>query len=193
MAYNIFTDEQLYLIRDIFGDVCANHVERGDIDCAKEELEIINAIQRHFDDTEYVNTEHFVQEDGGSWSDIPDYKPVNNIIAMNEKPRNLATYKEFSKMLQEVANIYSQMGDTPLEEEGWEREDISNAIYFITNKHDFQDFIRPWKDAFLRNPIDVTEAKRWAAYVKNCREKGIPCNYQEYQGYTENEQHELKG
>lgn len=27
---------------------------------------------------EYVNTEHFVQE-GGSWSEIPDYKPVNNI------------------------------------------------------------------------------------------------------------------
>ncbi|WP_270665101.1 hypothetical protein [Phocaeicola plebeius] len=85
---------------------------------------------------------------------------------MNKEPRNLATYKEFSKMLQEVANIYSQMGDTPLEEEGWEREDISNAIYFITNKHDFQDFILPWKDAFLRNPIDVTEAKKWAAYVK---------------------------
>ena len=50
MADNIFTDEQLYLIRDIFGDICAKHVERGDIDCAEEELDIINAIQRHFDD-----------------------------------------------------------------------------------------------------------------------------------------------
>lgn len=77
MADNIFTDEQLYLIRDIFGDICAKHVERGDIDCAEEELEIINAIQRHFDDPEYVNTEHFVQEDEGSWSEIPDYEPVN--------------------------------------------------------------------------------------------------------------------
>ena len=77
MADNIFTDEQLYLIRDIFGDICAKHVERGDIDCAEEELDIINAIQRHFDDPEFVNTEHFVQE-GGSWSEIPDYKPVNN-------------------------------------------------------------------------------------------------------------------
>ena len=28
---------------------------------------------------------------------------------MNKEPRNLATYKEFGKMLQEVANIYSQM------------------------------------------------------------------------------------
>ncbi len=64
-------------------------------------------------------------------------------------------------MLRAVADIYAQMGDTPLEEEGWEREEISNAIYFITNKHDFQDFIQPWKDAFLRNPIDVTDAKKW--------------------------------
>lgn len=64
MADNIFTDEQLYLIRDIIGDVCANHVERGDNDCAEEELDIINAIQRHFDDPEYVNTEHFVKKMG---------------------------------------------------------------------------------------------------------------------------------
>ena len=81
-------------------------------------------------------------------------------IAMNKEPRNLATYKEFGKMLRAVADIYSQMGDTPL---------------------DFQDFIQPWKDAFLRNPIDVTEAKKWAAYVKSCRDKGIPCDYQEYE------------
>lgn len=99
----------------------------------------------------------------------------------NKEPRNLATYKEFGKMLRAVADIYAQMGDTPLEEEGWEREEISNAIYFITNKHDFQDFIQPWKDAFLRNPIDVTEAKKWAEYVRDCRKKGIPCNYQEYE------------
>lgn len=57
---------------------------------------------------------------------------------MNKEPRNLATYKEFGKMLRAVADIYSQMGDTPLEEEGWEREEISNAIYFITNKHDLR-------------------------------------------------------
>lgn len=105
---------------------------------------------------------------------------------MNKEPRNLATYKEFGKMLRAVADIYSQMGDTPLEEEGWEREVIADAIYFITNKHDFHDFIQPWKDAFLRNPIDVTEAKKWAAYVKSCRDKGIPCDYQEYENQKEN-------
>lgn len=51
-------------------------------------------------------------------------------------------------MLQEVANIYSKLGDEPLPEEGYEREDIVYAINFIANKHDFQDFVQPWRDAF---------------------------------------------
>lgn len=100
---------------------------------------------------------------------------------MNKQEKNLATYKEFGKMLREVANIYSQLGDTPLAEEGDEREEISRAIYFITNKHDFSDFIQPWKDSFLNNPIDVTEAKKWADYVKSCKEKGVPCDYQAFE------------
>lgn len=64
MADNIFTNEQLYLIRDLIADICSKSIERGDIDCAEEELEIINAIQRHFNDPEYLNTEHFAQGGG---------------------------------------------------------------------------------------------------------------------------------
>ena len=71
---------------------------------------------------------------------------------MNKEPRNLATYKEFGKMLRAVADIYSQMGDTPLEEEGWEREEISNAIYFITNKHDFQELHSAVERCFSTQP-----------------------------------------
>ena len=41
---------------------------------------------------------------------------------------NAGADKEFGKMLREVANIYSQLGDTPLAEEGDEREEISRAI-----------------------------------------------------------------
>lgn len=78
MADNIFTDEQLYLIRDLIADICSNSIEHGYIYDADEELEIINAIQRHFDNPEYVNTEHFSQDGGGSWSEIPDYEPQNN-------------------------------------------------------------------------------------------------------------------
>ncbi len=78
MADSIFTDEQLYLIRDLVACICSNHIERGDIDCAEEELGIINAIQRHFEDPEYVNTKHFVQdsqEGECNWSVIVDYDP----------------------------------------------------------------------------------------------------------------------
>lgn len=75
MADNIFTDEQLYLIRDLIADICSKHIENGHVDFAEEELEIINAIQRHFDDPEYINTEHFAQDDEGSWSEISDYEP----------------------------------------------------------------------------------------------------------------------
>lgn len=78
MADNIFTDEQLYLIRDLIACICSNHIKRGDIDCAEEELEIINAIQRHFEDPEYVNIEHFGQDDSGTWSEIVDYDPDYN-------------------------------------------------------------------------------------------------------------------
>ena len=78
MADNIFTDEQLYLMRNLLADICYRHIENGLVDFAEEELGIINAIQRHFDDPEYVNTEHFSQDGGGSWSEIPDYEPQNN-------------------------------------------------------------------------------------------------------------------
>ncbi|MCS2394718.1 hypothetical protein NXX02_21150 [Bacteroides fragilis] len=33
---------------------------------------------------------------------------------MDKKEKNFATYKEFAKMLREVANIYSKLGDEPL-------------------------------------------------------------------------------
>ena len=78
MADNIFTDEQLYLMRNLIADIYYRHIENGLVDFAEEELGIINAIQRHFDDPEYVNTEHFSQDGGGSWSEIPDYEPQNN-------------------------------------------------------------------------------------------------------------------
>ncbi len=96
---------------------------------------------------------------------------------MDKKEKKLATYKEFAKMLQEVANIYSKLGDEPLPEEGYEREDIVYAINFIANKHDFQDFVQPWRDAFFRMPFDVTKAIAWGKHVTESREKGIEPNY----------------
>ena len=41
-------------------------------------------------------------------------------MIMDKKEKNFATYKEFAKMLREVANIYSKLGDEPLLKEGYE-------------------------------------------------------------------------
>ena len=63
---------------------------------------------------------------------------------MNKKEKNFATYKEFAKMLREVANIYSKLGDEPLLEEGYEYDAIRDAVQYVTNKHDFSFFLLPW-------------------------------------------------
>ena len=65
---------------------------------------------------------------------------------MDKKEKNFATYKEFAKMLREVANIYSKLGDEPLLKEGYEYNAIRDAVQYVTNKHDFDYFIQPWKD-----------------------------------------------
>ncbi len=47
---------------------------------------------------------------------------------MDKKEKNFATYKEFGKMLREVANIYSQLGDEPLSQEQYEYNGIRDAL-----------------------------------------------------------------
>lgn len=58
-------------------------------------------------------------------------------MIMDKKEKNFATYKEFAKMLREVANIYSKLGDEPLLKEGYEYNAIRDAVQYVTNKHDF--------------------------------------------------------
>ena len=93
-------------------------------------------------------------------------------MIMDKKEKNFATYKEFAKMLREVANIYSKLGDEPLLKEGYEYNAIRDAVQYVTNKHDFDYFIQPWKDEFLRMPFDVTKRKKWADYVAECHATG---------------------
>jgi hypothetical protein len=104
-------------------------------------------------------------------------KRIYKNIIMTEK--NFATYKEFGKMLREVANIYSQYGDLPLADEGFEKNGIIESIGFIVNKHDFADYINPLKDSFLRHPFDVTKAAKWRDYVLECRRNGKEVEYPE--------------
>ena len=48
-------------------------------------------------------------------------------MIMDKKEKNFATYKEFAKMLREVANIYSKLGDEPLLKEGYEYNAIRDC------------------------------------------------------------------
>lgn len=67
---SIFTEEQLVLIRDTFGRMCQAHIEKGLLDYAEEELEVINAVQRQLDCEEYVSLEQFRNNGSGTWTYI---------------------------------------------------------------------------------------------------------------------------
>lgn len=92
---------------------------------------------------------------------------------MNKKEKNFATYKEFAKMLREVANIYSKLGDEPLLEEGYEYDAIRDAVQYVTNKHDFSFFLLPWREQFRSMPFDVMKRKNGLIMLLNAmpREK----------------------
>ncbi len=67
---SIFTEEQLVLIRDTFGDLCQAHIEKGLFDCAEEELKVINTVQRQLDCEEYISLEQFRNNSSGTWTYI---------------------------------------------------------------------------------------------------------------------------
>ena len=96
---------------------------------------------------------------------------------MNKDKKNLATYKEFGKMLREVAYIYSRLGETPLSEEEYEYDSIISSIRRLTHYYDFDYYYCPLKNAFLDDPIDVDRSKKWSKYLAECEEKGIEPDY----------------
>lgn len=94
-----------------------------------------------------------------------------------EENEKFATYKEFAKMLREVADIYAQLGDEPLLEEGREYNAIRESVQAITNKHDFASYILPWREEFRSMPFSVTKKKKWIAYVNECYRVGKEVDY----------------
>jgi hypothetical protein len=100
-----------------------------------------------------------------------------------KKEKDFATYKEFGKMLREVASLCAKYGDTPLYESVPELK--KKKVFFVVNRGAYDAYIDPWmmrETPFADHPVDVTEAKkRWGDYVADCHaKKGIECNYQEY-------------
>lgn len=94
-----------------------------------------------------------------------------------EDNRKHATYKEFGKMLREVANLCAKYGNTPLEEFGPINIDLKKRTAPITNKHDYECFILPWIQSFREHPFDLTEAVKWATYVADCKANGKEIDY----------------
>lgn len=96
---------------------------------------------------------------------------------MDKKEKDFATYKEFGKMLRELADLCAKYGDTPLYDSVPE---LKEKVYFVVNRGAYDAYIDPWMREFAEHPFDVIQAKRWGDYVADCCTKGIGCNYQEY-------------
>lgn len=103
---------------------------------------------------------------------------------MKTETKNLATYKEFGKMLREIANIYSRRGDEPLptsdEEQNLEYSSIKKDVDSLTPTHCEGMFhtIRNW---FALYPFDVDQAKKWKKYLELCEEQGIEPDYDNWE------------
>lgn len=80
-----------------------------------------------------------------------------------EENEKFATYKEFGKMLREVADLCAKYGDTPLYDPA---VGLKEQVFYIVNRGAYDGFIEPWMRAFEENPIDVTAAKKWAKQVE---------------------------
>jgi len=88
-----------------------------------------------------------------------------------EENRNYATYKEFGKMLREVADLCAKYGDAPLEDFGPIGIELKEKAFFVTNRGAYDDFILPWVQSFMEHPIDVTSAKKWVIQCQNNHRK----------------------
>lgn len=103
---------------------------------------------------------------------------------MKTETKNLATYKEFGKMLREVANIYSSRGDEPLptsdEDQDLEYDNIIRHVERIAPIHGYNLFhaLRNW---FATYPADIDEAKKWSKYLDQCEAQGIEPDYDNWE------------
>lgn len=79
-----------------------------------------------------------------------------------EENEKFATYKEFGKMLREVADLCAKYGDAPLYDSVPE---LKEQAFFVVNRGAYDAYIGPWMRDFAEHPIDVTAAKKWAKLV----------------------------
>lgn len=87
---------------------------------------------------------------------------------MDKKEKDFATYKEFGKMLREVADLCAKYGDTPLYESVPE---LKEKVFFVVNRGAYDAYIDPWMRDFADHPVDVTEAKGGAIMWQTAMQK----------------------
>ncbi len=80
-----------------------------------------------------------------------------------EENEKFATYKEFGKMLREVADLCAKYGDTSLYESA---PDLKEKVFYVVNRGAYDAYIDPWMRDFAEHPFDVTAAKKWAKEVE---------------------------
>lgn len=103
---------------------------------------------------------------------------------MKNETKNLATYKEFGKMLREVANVYAALGEEPLpttdEEQEKEYTSITREVERISPV-DCAGLFNVLRNTFARYPIDVDKAKKWSRYLNQCEERGTEPDYENWE------------
>ena len=67
-----FTDDQLYLIRDAFCEMCCRSIDSGKLQDAQEDLGIINTVQSYFGEYEYNDLDHFKLHNYGLWTEVKE-------------------------------------------------------------------------------------------------------------------------
>jgi hypothetical protein len=85
-----------------------------------------------------------------------------------ESNEKFATYKEFGKMLREVADLCAKLGDTPLYDSA---PDLKEKVFYVVNRGAYDAYIEPWMRDFAEHPFDVTAAKKWAKEVEERKGK----------------------
>ena len=94
-----------------------------------------------------------------------------------EENEKFATYKEFAKMLREVADIYSQLGDEPLLQDG-ARVQCNQRISPGDNQQTRLCFLHPALEGGVpEHALQCDEAKKWIAYVNECYRVGKEVDY----------------
>ena len=89
-----FSDDQIYLVRDAFREMCYRSIVTRNFEDAQDDLGIINTIQRYLGEYEYDDLDHFMLHNDGL---VPDLKER---VSLPSEERAVAALIQWSKSLE---------------------------------------------------------------------------------------------